>query len=124
MRILAFVLALLLLAGNVEPTRNWLIVLSVLTGVAAFRARPWAPFRPALDVRMAAFVFAVLLLAGTIEPTKDWLIVLSAVTGIAAFMPGLVSLDHEYRWNRFAYLSRRSDSRSRGRWDWDGDVWR
>ena len=120
MRILAFALALLLLAGSADPTRNWLIVLAVLTGIAAFRSRPWAPFRPALDVRMASFVLAVLLLAGTIDPTKDWLIVLSAVTGVAAFMPGVFSLDHPHRWNRFTYVSRRN----RAPWDWDGDVWR
>jgi hypothetical protein len=121
MRILAFVLSLLLLAGTVDPTRGWLITLVVLTGVAAFRLRPWRfVARPALDVRLGSFVLAVLLLAGTMDPTKDWLIVLSAVTGVAAFMPGLISLEdrgdrrgwsnREWRWRR---IERRWD---RGAW--------
>jgi len=89
MRLLAFVLALLLLAGSVDPTRGWLITLVVLTGLAAVRPRPWNWFdlRPAIDVRLASFVLAILLLAGTIDPTRDWLIALAAVTGVAAFMP-------------------------------------
>jgi hypothetical protein len=123
MRLLAFVLALLLLAGEVDPTRGWLITLVVLTGISAFRIRPWHGFslRPALDVRMASFVLAVLLLAGTIDPAKDWLIVLSAVTGVAMIMPGLVSLDDREspsgRWRR----------RGRRHVDWtfpDGEPWR
>lgn len=95
MRILAFVLALLLLAGAVDPAQSWLIALVTVSGIAAFRLRPWHGFvpRPVLDVRMAAFVVAVLLLAGTVDANKDWLIVLSIVTGGAAFMPGALSLD-------------------------------
>lgn len=123
MRLLAFVLALLLLAGEVDPVRGWLIALVVLTGIAAFRIRPWRglSLRPALDVRMGSFVLAVLLLAGAIDPTKDWLIVLSAVTGVAMLMPGLVSFDdcepQPARWRR----------RSRRHADWifpDGEPWR
>lgn len=128
MRILAFVLALLLLAGNVEPTKGWLIVLVVLTGLAAFRMRPWyGPMpRPALDVRMASFVLAVMLLAGAVEADKDWLIALSAVTGVAAFMPNLVSLSGGGRddghWRRWRGPRRRYGRR----WavDWEGDDWR
>jgi hypothetical protein len=122
MRILAFVLALLLLAGTVEPSQGWLIVLVSLTGIAAFRLRPGAFLRPALDVRIASFALAVLLLAGTVEPTKDWLIALSAVTGVAAFMPRLISLDrgeNDWRWRRH---------RNGGRWvrwqSWDPEGWR
>ena len=128
MRILAFVLALLLLAGNVEPTKGWLIVLVVLTGMAAFRIRPWHGFvpRPALDVRMASFVLAVVLLAGAVEANKDWLIALSAVTGVAAFMPNLVSLSgggrDDWRWRHWRGPRRRYD-RSWA-WDWEGDEWR
>jgi hypothetical protein len=128
MRILAFVLALLLLAGSVEPTKGWLIVLVVLTGLAAFRMRPWYGFvpRPALDVRMASFVLAVVLLAGAVEADKDWLIALSAVTGVAAFMPNLVSLSgggtDDWHWRRW----RGSRRRYGRRWamDWEGDEWR
>src|SRR5512135_2833460 len=95
MRLLAFVLALLLLAGNIEPTRGWLITLVVLTGLAEVRPRLWSPFdlRPRLDARLAAFVLAILLLAGAVDPTRDWLIALAAVTGVAAFMPRIFSVD-------------------------------
>ena len=122
MRLLAFVLALLLLAGEVDPTRGWLIALVVLTGIAAFRIRPWRGLnlRPALDVRMGSFVLAVLLLAGVIDPVKDWLIVLAAVTGVALFMPKLVSLD--YRESRAIHWRRHS----RRNIDWtfsDGEPW-
>jgi hypothetical protein len=95
MGVLGFIVALLLLAGTVEPTQGWLIALTVVTGLAAVRIRldgglsVW----PAFDVRLGAFIFAVLLLAGVIEPTKDWLIGLSIVTGVAAFMPRTLALD-------------------------------
>src|SRR5205823_10379967 len=80
MRLVTFIIALLLLAGSVDPTRGWLIALVVVSGLAAIRWRTWAPFsfRPAIDLRLAMFVIAVLLLAGTIDPTRDWLIVLPA----------------------------------------------
>lgn len=118
MRLLAFVLALLLLAGEVDPTRGWLIALVVLTGITAFRIRPWRglSLRAALDVRMASFALAVLLLAGVIDPAKDWLIVLSAVPGVAMLWPRLVSLDQP-----------RSVHRKRRHIDWtfsDGEPWR
>jgi hypothetical protein len=128
MRLLAFVLALLLLAGTVDPTQGWLITLVVLTGIAAFRLRPWYGFipRPALDVRMASFVLAVLLLAGTIDATKDWLIVLSAVTGVAAFMPGILSLDRRDRDDRRSEWERWCRSANARRWaaEWEGEHWR
>lgn len=106
MRILAFGLALLLLAGTVDPTRGWLITLVVLTGLAAFRPSFGQPleFRPKLDMRLGAFVLAVLLLAGTVDANRDWLIALAAVTGVAAFMPGIISL---------------GGSRHRDRWEWE-----
>ena len=119
MRLLAFVLALLLLAGNIEPTRGWLITLVVLTGLAAVRPRFWAPFdlRPRLDARLASFVLAILLLAGTVDPTRDWLIALAAVTGVAAFMPRVFALDGFMGW----------DHGQRGRhwrwnWQWEPDA--
>jgi hypothetical protein len=106
MRLLAFVLALLLLAGSVDPTRGWLITLVVLTGLAAFRPHFGNPleFRPKLDVRLGAFVYAVLLLAGVMDANRDWLIGLAAVTGVAAFMPGLINL---------------GPRRRRERWEWE-----
>lgn len=95
MRIAAFVIALCLLGGAIDPSRGWLIALVVLTGLSALRPRFWNWFdwRPAVDLRLAAFVLAVLLLAGAFDPTRDWLIALSVVTGLAAFMPGVFGLD-------------------------------
>lgn len=95
MRIAAFVIALCLLDGAIDPSRGWLIALVVLTGLSALRPRFWNWFdwRPAVDLRLAAFVLAVLLLAGAFDPTRDWLIALSVVTGLAAFMPGVFGLD-------------------------------
>jgi outer membrane murein-binding lipoprotein Lpp len=95
MRLLAFILALLLLAGTVDPTRGWLIALTVVTGLAAFRPgfRQILSVRPAVDVRLAAFVLAVLLLAGTVDSTRDWLIGLTIVTGVAMVCPKIISVD-------------------------------
>lgn len=124
MRLLAFIVALLLLAGTVDPTRGWLIALVVLTGLAAFRPRFWGSLsvRPAIDVRLAAFVFAILLLAGTIEPTRDWLIGLTIVTGVAMVCPKLLCVDlfGERERHRTAvwYSGRR-----RSRWFDDDDRW-
>ena len=118
MRLLAFVLALLLLAGNIEPTRGWLITLVVLTGLAAVRPRFWTPFdlRPRLDARLASFVLAILLLAGAIDPTRDWLIALAAVTGVAAFMPRVFALDGFMGWDHG-----RRGRRWRWNWQWEPD---
>jgi hypothetical protein len=93
MSVAAFIIALLLLAGTVDPTRGWLIALTVPTGIAALRPRWFMPLmvRPALDARLATFIVAALLLAGAVEPTRDWLIALSALAGIAAFLPWLLS---------------------------------
>jgi hypothetical protein len=147
MRLAAFIIALLLLDGAVDPTRGWLIALVVLTGLAALRVRPWSllHLRPALDLRLASFVLAALLLAGTVEATRDWLIVLSVVTGLAAFMPRLVAIDgpNDDKWSwryacdwdgdrherREARRARREERRERRRdrrnweweWKWDGD---
>jgi hypothetical protein len=127
MRLFAFIIALLLLGGAIDPTRGWLITLVVVTGISAFRLRPWYGFvpRPALDVRMGSFVLAVLLLAGSIDASEEWLIVLSVVTGVAAFLPRLIALDGsggDDGWHRKHWRARRHDRR----WvmDWEGDDWR
>ena len=95
MRVLSFILALLLLAGAVDPAQGWLIALTVVTGLAAFRPRFWGSLsmKPAIDVRLAAFIFAVLLLAGTIDATRDWLIGLTIVTGVAMVCPKIIAID-------------------------------
>lgn len=117
--LIAFIIALLLLGGAVEPTQGWLIALVCVTGASAMRLRPWSPLslRPAFDLRMVAFVLSVLLLAGTVDATRDWLIGLSIATGMATFMPRIISLDrgdrhdpHHRRW-RAAYRH------------WNGDTW-
>lgn len=90
MRVIAFILALTLLAGVVDPTRGWLTWIVVLTGFAAMRPRlsPAFELRPALDLRLALFVLAALLLAGAVEPTRGALIALSVTGGLAVFAPG------------------------------------
>lgn len=106
---IAFIIALLLLAGTVDPTQGWLIALVAAAGVSAMRLRPWAPLRlrPALDLRMVAFVLAILLLAGTIDATRDWLIGLTVATGLATVAPRLIAIDghdqnrNERRWRRW-----------------------
>ena len=121
MRIAAFIIALLLLGGSIDPTRGWLITMVVLTGLPAMRFRPWAPLRlrPALDARLGAFVLSLVLLAGAVEADKNWLIALSAVTGVAAFMPKIVTLEapesRHWRTRVFHGGFRRST--------WGGDDW-
>jgi hypothetical protein len=134
MRLFAFILAVLLLAGTIDPTRGWLITLVVITGLAATRlhhGQIWR-LRPAIDARLAAFVLAILLLAGTIDPTRDWLIGLTAVTGVAAFMPRMFAIDalgfgyrdgprrRGFDWDRW---ERRMDRRWRRRSSRWGDDW-
>lgn len=135
MRIFAFILAVLLLAGSIDPTRGWLIALVVVSGLAATRLHHgniWS-FEPAVDARTVAFVLAILLLAGTIDPTRDWLIGLTAVTGVAAFAPRLFAIDafgidhrgrrrrHRFDWDRWERKMDRHWRRQSNRW---GDDWR
>ena len=95
MRLIAFIISLLLLAGTVDPTDGWLIALAVITGIAVFRPRfdGGLSVRPAIDLRLGAFVYATLLVAGVMEPTKDWLIGLTIITGMAMVVPRLIHID-------------------------------
>lgn len=127
MRLAAFIIALLLLAGSMDPTRGALIALTVVTGIAAVRPRFWSPFDLdlALDLRLASFVLAILLLAGAVDPTREWLIALSAVTGAAMIAPGALSLDG--RGGARRRLRRRMHRRWRERaddWGWRWEPWR
>jgi hypothetical protein len=143
MRLVTFIIALLLLAGSVDPTRGWLITLVVVSGLAAVRWRTWAPFsfRPAIDLRLVTFVIAVLLLAGTIDPTRDWLIVLSVISGLALFTPrifgmgGFDGMLPAFGFGPFSErhgdrMARRFERRYRRHWrrwsgwdsDWDWDA--
>jgi len=129
MRMLAFVLSLLLLAGTVDPTQEWLIALAVVTGLAAVRPRYNGAFtlRPAIDVRLMSFVLAVLLVAGTIDANRDWLIGLTIVTGVAMVMPRIVHLDlfgiddrggwRNWKWEARFERGRARDVRRWDRWE-------
>ena len=128
MRLAAFILALLLLGGAIDPTQGWLIALVVVTGLGMFRWRWWYGY-PVIDIGLASFVIAVLLLAGTIEPTKDWLIGLSIATGLAMVMkPGM--LIDPFGFNERAWRRERRWWWGRGAWfvddGWsaDDDGWR
>ncbi len=146
MRLFAFIVALLLLGGSIDPARGWLIALVVVTGISALRPRfwNWLHVRPAIDLRLASFVLAVLLLAGAIDPTRDWLIVLSVVTGLAMVSPrfgidlfGFDRDDHDrgWRWQRrmerwgeradrdWTKWERRMDRRRMRHTDGGGDDW-
>ncbi len=119
MRLFAFIVACLLLGGNIDRERGWWITLTVVTGVAAMRPRfwNWLQLRPAIDLRMAAFVLSILFLAGTIDPTKDWLIAYTVVTGVAMIAPNVFAIDP------FGF-----NHRAERAWDWDwqirvGDKW-
>ncbi len=128
MRLGGFIIAILLLAGAVDPTRGPLIALTVLSGLAAVRWRPWRPFsaQAAPDARLATFVLAVLLLAGVIDPTRGWLAGLTVAAGLAVTDAGGWFHTHERHWVgavpywRFGPGGRRSY----GREHWDGDDWR
>ena len=123
----AFIIALLLLGGTVDPSRGWLIALVVITGVAAFgiRSLDLTRMRPHVDLRLGAFVLSALLLAGAVDANKDWLIALSIVTGMAAVMPGVLSLDggrHDRsRWHMGHRRSRRQRRWEAAPWGDDGD---
>lgn len=135
MRLIAFIISLLLLAGTVDPTQGWLIALTVVTGIAVFRPRlrQGLTLRPAVDVRLAAFVLATLMLAGFADTTKDWLIGLTIVTGVAMIMPRIVHIDlfgeeprHnwcDWTWDVRAPHGSRDWRRvgDRGRWERDFD---
>ena len=43
-RLTTFIIALLLLAGAVEPSKGWLIALAVLSGLSLLRGRSFWPF--------------------------------------------------------------------------------
>ena len=132
MRIAAFILALLLLSGDVDPTRGWLIALVVMTGLAVTRLHHgniWR-FRPVVDARVAGFVIAILLLAGAVDPTRSWLIGLTVATGIALVSPRLGAVDPLGLggWERDRHMSwdrweRRMDRHWRRHAERFGDDW-
>jgi hypothetical protein len=147
MRLFAFILALLLLAGSIDPTRGWLITLVVVTGLAAMRPRfwNWLHVQPSNDLRLVSFILAILLLAGVVDPTRNWLIALTVVTGLAMTAPSFgVDLfgfnhrdhdDHGWHWQRrlgrwseradrdWTRWERRMDRRRMRHTDGWGDDW-
>jgi hypothetical protein len=116
-----FAMALLLLAGWLDPSRFWLIYLVVLTGIDAFRWVPWRPLslRPRLNLRMAPFVLSVLLLAGAIDPSRDWMIALTVAAGLAMVAPGLLSFEDRERDTRIRWRRHRRREQTL----WDGETW-
>lgn len=58
LRLAVFVIALLLLAGTVEPTTDWLIALSVLSGLSLVWSGPFGLFRWGWGSRRRADRFA------------------------------------------------------------------
>ena len=114
MRLAAFIIALLLLTGSIDPSRGWLIALVVVTGLVALRIHLWRPWhlQPAIDTRLATFVIAVLLLVGAIDPVRGWLIALTVVSGLAMVSPHALSIDlFGRRGNRSSHRRWRSDAR-------------
>ena len=128
MRLGGFIIAILLLAGAVDPTLGPLIALTVLSGLAAVRWRPWRPLSAhALpDARFATFVLAVLLLAGVIDPTRGWLIGLTVAAGLALTDAGGWFDAHERHWFHAGPYWRFHSGGRRSYWreHWDGDDWR
>lgn len=129
MRLAAFIIALLLLAGSVEPTRGWLIALTVIGGLAAVRPRfgRGIVVRPAIDLRLGVFLIAATLLAGAIEPTRNTLIALAVVSGLAMTMPHLLRVPlSDDRWDGSRHPWGRPrvwrTMRARSLY-WDGDDW-
>jgi hypothetical protein len=121
MRLIAFIISLLLLAGTVDPTQGWLIALTAVTGIAVFRPRFWhgLTLRPAVDVRLAAFILATLMLTGVADTTKDWLIGLTIVTGVAMVMPRIIHIDLFGEEPRRSWCDWTWDVRSTdGSWNW------
>jgi hypothetical protein len=57
-RLAVFIIALLLLAGTVEPTKDWLIALAVLSGLTLVWSGPFSFFRWGWRSRRKADRFA------------------------------------------------------------------
>jgi len=123
MRLATFIMALLLLAGSVDPTRNTFIVLTVFSGLAFVHWRPWRLLdaEPATDLRVVPFVLALLLLAGAIDPSRGVFIGLSVAAGVALVTPRLFGFgdSHHGWWQSRRYYARRHGGQWSAGWeDW------
>ncbi len=121
----AFIIALLLAVEALEPTGAWLVTITVLAGIEAFRprrslARLFRGGWPEL-IALSAFVIALLLTIGTIDTIDSWLIALAVLTGIQAFRPRWSG-----RWRRFRPARRPFGGWRRRAWaasSWHDDPW-
>lgn len=124
MRLATFIIALLLLAGSLDPTRNTLIVLTVVAGLAFVHWRPWRLLdaEPVPDLRVVPFVLALLLLAGAIDPSRGVFIGLSVAAGLALLTPRLFGIGgiRPRWWGGRRYYARRHD----GYWNAGWEEWR
>jgi hypothetical protein len=86
----AFIISLLLAVEAIEPSASWLVTVTVLTGIEAFRPRWW--LSNLFDglwfgVGLAAFIIALLLTTGTLDSADEgWLIALTVLTGVMTFV--------------------------------------
>ena len=124
MRLATLIIALLLLAGSIDPTRNSFIVLTVISGLAFVHWRPWRLLdaEPVADLRVVPFVLALLLLAGVIDPSRGVFIGLSVAAGLALVTPRLSGFGHPGgpRSSRpYGYFARRPEGHWHREWrDW------
>ncbi len=121
----AFIIALLLAVEALEPTGGWLVALTVLAGIEAFRPRRSLGrlFRGRWPnvIALSAFIIALLLTIGTIETTDSWLIALAVLTAIQAFRPRWSG-----RWRRFRPTRKPLIRWRRRAWagsSWNDDAW-
>ena len=124
MRIATLIIALLLLAGSIDPTRNSFIVLTVISGLAFVHWRPWRLLdaEPVADLRVVPFVLALLLLAGVIDPSRGVFIGLTVAAGLALVTPRIVGFGRldTPRWSRpYGYFARHHEGHWHREWkDW------
>ena len=124
MRIVTLIIALLLLAGSIDPTRNSFIVLAVFSGLAFVHWRPWRLLdaEPVADLRVVPFVLALLLLAGVIDPSRGVFIGLTVAAGLALVTPRIVGFGRldTPRWSRpYGYFARHHEGHWHREWkDW------
>jgi hypothetical protein len=111
--LVAFIIALLLAVDAIEPEGAWLVTLTVLFGIQAFRPRGWLP-QPMAAFPFTAFIIALLLTIGAVEATAAWLVTLAVLAGVDAFGPG------RRRW-RFRPRSARWERRRAWAGGWSDD---
>jgi hypothetical protein len=116
-RITLFIIALLLVVDAIQPSSAWLVTLTVLSGIEAFRFRHWFWGVPAV-LPMTVFVISLLLAVEAVDVTDGWLVALAVLTGLDMLRPR-----HFWRrkwWRRREWRMRRMRRAWAGP-DWDDD---